>query len=255
MLPESLIRDGLRGRVTFQFTIQKDGNVANVKVLRGLDPSIDKEVIRLVAMSPAWTPGRHAGKIVPVTHTLNILVDQHSSANPEYVDLGLSVKWATFNIGANAPEGYGHCFAWGEKQTKSNCYEDNSVTFAKNIGDISGDLQYDAARAILGGFWRIPTKAEFRELVDKCDWVWTTINGRNGYKITSRVNGNSIFLPAAGSQYCYDFVNRNARGYYWTSTPDEQIQDWSYSLCFQDDLIEMSPCGRWGGCCIRPVMD
>ena len=253
--PESAVRDGLHGRVVLQITIQKDGTVAGVKVLRGVDPSLDNEAVRVVSKSPAWTPGKHQGRAVPVTYTLPIIFNQQPAASHRYVDLGLSVKWATCNIGATSPEGYGHYFAWGETYTKSCCHEDYSATYGKAIDDFSGNAQYDAARAIWGEGWRIPTKAEFKELRDKCEWTWTTQNGRNGYKITSKINGNSIFLPAAGSQYLYDSVDKNERGNYWTSTPDEQILDWSYALSFQKDLVELGPNGRWGGECIRPVMD
>ena len=82
----------------------------------------------------------------------------------EWVDLGLSVKWATCNVGASRPEQYGNYYAWGETTTKSEYTRDNSKTMYKNLGDISGNAQYDAARANWGGSWRMPRKAEFDEL-------------------------------------------------------------------------------------------
>ncbi len=78
----------------------------------------------------------------------------------EYVDLGLSVKWATCNVGATKPEEYGNYYAWGETATKSEYTEDNSLTYGKQMRDISGNAQYDAATANWGGTWRMPTNDE-----------------------------------------------------------------------------------------------
>ncbi len=134
----------------------------------------------------------------------------------EYVDLGLSVKWATCNVGASSVSDYGDYYAWGETETKSNYDEDNSVMLGKDSGDISGNADYDAARANWGGAWRLPTEAEIRELVDKCQWEWTTIEGHSGYKVTGP-NGNSIFLPAAGCRYGALLINAGKYGNYWIS--------------------------------------
>ncbi len=146
----------------------------------------------------------------------------HGSSNGyDWVDLGLSVKWATCNVGATTPEGYGDYFAWGETSTKTEYTEDNSKTSGNSMGDISGNASYDAARANWGGTWRLPTKTECQELVDRCKWKRTTQNGVNGYKVTGP-NGNSIFLPAAG--YRYDgssLYKEEADGSYWNSTPYE----------------------------------
>lgn len=121
-----------------------------------------------------------------------------SIAGHEWVDLGLSVKWATCNVGASKPSSYGNYYAWGETTTKSTYTEENSKTWGKSIGsNIAGNATYDAARANWGDTWRLPTAAEFQELLDKCTWTWTTQGGNNGYRVTGP-NGNSIFLPAAG---------------------------------------------------------
>lgn len=132
----------------------------------------------------------------------------------EYVDLGLSVKWAICNVGASKPEEYGDYFAWGETQPKStydlSTYKwcnGSSATLTKynyssSFGTVDDKTQLelidDAARANWGGIWRMPTDAELTELRTECTWTWTTQNGVNGYKVTSKSNGNSIFLPAAG---------------------------------------------------------
>ena len=90
----------------------------------------------------------------------------------EYVDLGLpsGLKWATCNVGASKPEDFGNYYAWGETSPKDEYTEDNCSTYEKQINDISGNAQYDAARANWGGKWRLPTKSEMQELRYKCTW-------------------------------------------------------------------------------------
>ncbi len=147
----------------------------------------------------------------------------------EYVDLGLSVKWAACNVGASSPEDYGNYYAWGETATKAKYTESNSKTYGKNMGDISGNPQYDAARANWGGTWRLPTKAEFDELVNKCKWEWTTQGGKKGYRVIGP-SGNSIFLPAAGWRSASLLDYADTYGSYWSSTPDSST---SYA-CYLD---------------------
>ncbi|MCD8287112.1 MAG: DUF1566 domain-containing protein, partial [Clostridia bacterium] len=139
----------------------------------------------------------------------------------EYVDLGLSVKWATCNVGASSPEGYGNYYAWGEISTKSSYDMGNSMTYGVIMGSIAGNSSYDAARANWGNSWRLPTKAEIEELVTRCSYTWITIEDHSGYKVTGP-NGNSIFLPAAGyRKESGHFYGAGDDGYYWSGTPDE----------------------------------
>lgn len=155
----------------------------------------------------------------------------------EYVDLGLSVKWATFNVGATAPEEYGDYYAWGETEPKATYSWSNykycngsSISLTKyntssSYGTVDNktalDLADDVAHVKWGGNWRLPTKTELGELFDSnnCTWTSTTLNGVSGYKITSKKTGytdKSIFLPAAGwyndSGYC------SGKICYWTKT-------------------------------------
>ena len=138
----------------------------------------------------------------------------------EYVDLGLpsGLKWATCNVGAESPEDYGDYYAWGETSTKSEYTKENSLTYGKSMSDISGNITYDVARKKWGSSWRLPTRSEFEELIDNCEWTWTTQNGKRGYKVTGP-NGNNIFLPAAGCRYgsSLDYVGEG--GLCWSSTP------------------------------------
>ena len=171
----------------------------------------------------------------------------------EYVDLGLSVKWAACNVGASSPEDYGNYYAWGETATKAKYTESNSKTYGKNMGDISGNPQYDAARANWGGTWRLPTKAEFDELVNKCKWEWTTQGGKKGYRVIGP-SGNSIFLPAAGWRSASLLDYTDTYGRYWSSTPDSST---SYA-CYLDfgSGLWYPGCGiRKSGFPVRPVSE
>lgn len=151
----------------------------------------------------------------------------------EYVDLGLpsGTLWATCNVGATTPEGYGNYFAWGETATKKtynwSTYFDTSDgggTFTKynrDGGKTVLDLEDDAAHVNWGGSWRMPTKEECWELLDNCSWTWTTQNGINGYKVTSTKAGYTdkfIFLPAAGYRQDSGLDEVGSNGSYWSSS-------------------------------------
>ena len=135
---------------------------------------------------------------------------------PEYVDMGLSVKWANYNLGASTPSGVGEYYAWGETLPKESYTianyqwsKGNANTFTKYCTiDSMGyngytdtlttlQAQDDAAQMQKGGHWRMPTKEEMNELINNCTWTWTQQNGINGFKATDE-NGNSIFFPAGG---------------------------------------------------------
>ena len=171
-----------------------------------------------------------------------------------YVDLGLSVKWATCNMGASSPEDYGDYFAWGETRAKSEYTEENSVTWEKSFSDISGNSQYDAARARWGGSWRLPTKKEWGELKSKCTWTWTSQGGHRGYKVTGP-NGKSIFLPAAGCRYGASFNYVGEYGYYWGSSPYESYTQCAYYLRFDSSNHGVYWDGRDCGRSVRPVSE
>lgn len=171
-----------------------------------------------------------------------------------YVDLGLSVKWATCNVGASRPENYGDYYAWGETQTKLEYTKKNSLTDGKNIGNISGNSQYDVARAQWGSSWRLPTLAEIKELKDKCKWKWTTEGGHKGYRVTGP-NGNFIFLPAAG--YCRDtgIHNLGLSGTYWSGTLYEGSSFNAYYLYFSSGYVTWGSSSRDRGHSVRPVSE
>ena len=144
-----------------------------------------------------------------------------SISSYECVDLGLpsGTKWATCNMGASSPEDAGSYFAWGEITTKYSYKEETSKMFGKEINDISGNSTYDAASARWGKGWRMPTKADFEELINNCRGQYILQGGVWGVKFTSKTNGNSIFLPTTGYKNDSALEQYNEKGYYWTSTP------------------------------------
>ena len=192
----------------------------------------------------------------------------------EYVDLGLSVKWATCNVGATKSEDYGDYFAWGETQPKStydwNTYKwcnisSNMVALTKyctnsDDGTYDGkstlELADDAARANWGGSWRMPTKEEQDELRDNCTWEWTTQNGVKGYKVTSKKKGytkNSIFLPAAGFRLDSSLSSEGSYGYYWSSSLYTHNPSSAYYLDFDSSYVYWYDNSRYNGRSVRPV--
>ena len=188
-----------------------------------------------------------------------------------YVDLGLSVKWATMNVGATSPEDYGDYFAWGETEPKEEyswetykwCEDDfNNLTKYCSSSDfgivddkIELDLEDDAANVNWGDAWRTPTKAELDELIDNCTWSWTTQNGVDGYTVTSKTNGKSIFLPAAGYRYETFSEEVGAIGYYYSSTRDNtNFQHVSHYIYFAESYVDKDSDSRYYGHSIRPVL-
>ena len=171
-----------------------------------------------------------------------------------WVDLGLpsGTKWATTNVGATTPEGYGNYYAWGETSPKSS-YTSSNYTYTGTPTTLP--LSNDVANVMWGGDWRMPTKAEQDELRTECTWIWTTQNGVNGYKVTSKVNSNSIFLPAVGG--CWDFTVNSVGsfGSYWSSSLDSNDSDNAYSVSFDSygkDWGFVRP--RCYGQSVRPVL-
>lgn len=131
--------------------------------------------------------------------------------------------WAKTNLGATVPWSYGLYFSWGnlDGHPAGGGYEFSQETYNETpAAAISADLSLseDAARANLGTPWRMPTAVEFQELVENCTSVWTALNGVNGRLFTSNVNGNTLFLPAAGLYNGTSLINRGTGGDYWAST-------------------------------------
>ena len=183
-----------------------------------------------------------------------------------YVDLGLSVKWATQNVGANSPSDYGSYYTWGETETKSSYDWSNCFDCLDNTGDswgtykiggktsISPTSGHDTARENWGGSWRMPTIAEFEELCNKCTWTWTSQGGHNGHKVTGP-NGNSIFLPAAGQRGGTSTSCVAEIGYYWSSTLSSSGSVYACNLYFYSSIHNTCDYYRSYGKCVRPVTE
>jgi len=161
----------------------------------------------------------------------------------EPVDLGLSVKWASCNVGASFPEDYGDYFDWGNPTPNysGNHYAiDWSMSELRSSGFIGSGgyltASHDAATVNWGSSWRMPTSDEINELVDKCTWSWTIQNGVKGYKVTGP-NGNSIFLPAAGRRFDGLPSQVEFCGEYWSATPLSDSHT-VYALKFDSDSYE-----------------
>lgn len=160
------------------------------------------------------------------------------------------------NVGATSPGAYGNYYAWGETEQKQHYDDDNCDTWEKEIGDIGGTSR-DVAHIEWGGNWRMPTKAEFDELLDEdnCAWKWTTLDGHNGYKVTSKKTGNSIFLPAAGWRVGSSLDRTGVGGHYWSSTPYEGRTLFAVDLAFGSSFLGTGWRFRFGGCTVRPVIE
>ena len=187
----------------------------------------------------------------------------------EAVDLGLSVKWANMNVGAKKASGYGSYFAWGEVRPKpyyswgtySLSQKDTTFLLKYSSTDKKSQLALsdDAARANWGGEWRMPTVRECQELTDpdKCEWEWITKDGVNGYKVTGKKTGNSIFLPITGFRFYGDVQFRAVKGIYWTSTLHTGNPVKSWFLLFDGSNIDVTfgklSSNRFSGRCIRAV--
>ena len=168
------------------------------------------------------------------------------------VDLGLSVYWASCNLGASKPEEEGNAYAWGETWTKDTYTQENYQYYNINtqsyvdIGSEISGTGFDAARVNLGGEWRMPTDEELKELVDNCTWMWTQTNGVNGYRVMGK-NGNSIFLP-----YYKQQSFKTPYPYYWSSTRYSKDQIYFLYISSKDYHIS-NISWQYDGCHIRPV--
>lgn len=191
------------------------------------------------------------------------------------VDLGLSVCWASCNVGANSPEEYGDYYAWGDTEEMtyygwtSYKWGDNYTTLTKYCTDSS--FSYDGAvdnKTILepeddvahvkwGDSWRMPTSEEVQELISHCNWERTTLNNVNGWRVMGG-NGNEIFIPAAGYYHYGEIYDSGLFGYYWSASlywsynPDAFHLYFSY---YQDITYGLRTDLRIYGFPVRPVTE
>lgn len=211
-------------------------------------------------------------EMYPVMDIDSVFISGKEPAH-QYVDLGLSVKWASCNMGASAPEEYGDFYSWGETWPKDEyswftySHGNGDESYRKLIkyntnklrGDVDNmtllDLNDDAAFVKWGAPWHIPTMENIAELRTKCTWTWTTVNGVNGYRVTSKVKGytdRSIFLPAAGIMQEQMLWDEGYRGCYWANSITNDSFN-AYMLMFEERRPYESAATRSYGCNIRPV--
>ena len=219
---------------------------------------------------------RIGDKVVSTNSTFMIDIEEltyitvvfKSIASDKYVDLGLSVKWATCNLGADSPEEYGDYYAWGETSPKDAFYW-NSYKFSNGdkitkyltkseygVVDNKTVLEKsdDAAYANLKGSWRMPTKAEYEELKENCTWEFIYQNGVYGAKATSMKNGNTIFFPCAGFNDEGVFKSVGTLGGYWASSLHLGYNDVGYGLYLESENIDCGPISiRSSGLSVRAV--
>ena len=193
-----------------------------------------------------------------------------------YVDLGLpsGLKWAKCNVGATSETDYGDYFMWGSTtpNTADECNWSkapfNNGSDSYNEGyfnahksewlDSKNNLkpEFDAARAIMKGDWRMPTKAEWQELLNNTNKEWTQVNGVNGYKFTSKKEGyqnNSIFIPAAGYCDVGSVYNVGNNGNVWSSSLNASNPDGAWGLGFDSGNCYMGYGNRYYGLSVRGV--
>ena len=177
-------------------------------------------------------------------------------AAAEPVDLGLSVKWASWNVGASAPEEFGGRYGWADPTGEKRTTELDDYPSATPPENICG-TEYDIARAQWGDGWRLPSQAEFQELIDNCTWEWTEMNGVAGRRATA-TNGNSIFFPAAASRDGETVSNQvGQRGCYWSGTlyPGTDARYAYYFYFYEGNQQPTRNNRRYMGYSVRPVKE
>ena len=190
-----------------------------------------------------------------------------------FVDLGLpsGTLWATMNVGASKPSDYGLYFQWGDTSgyTADQVGKDKQFTWANYKWSIDGidsnfskyntagntlDLEDDAANIHMGGDWHMPTPTQIRELINETDNTWTTQDGVNGRLFTSKKNGKSIFIPAAGSAWDGSLCYSGDYGDVWSSMLSTGNVGGGQSLNFGSDRVGLDYGGRSGGLSVRGVL-
>lgn len=206
-----------------------------------------------------------------------------TGSTPEAVDLGLSVKWASCNLGATRPEEYGGYYQWAgtEDVSDTSIYLDlTNCPYHIGADDKTGWTKYvssaypsywsgegspdsikflnsedDAASVNLGGKWRMPRQSEVEELLKKCTTEWTTMNGVKGRTFTSTINGNSIFLPAAGFRDGDYLGAEGSYGYYWSSSRVKQYPNEAQRILINPEKASIQYIARYLGLSVRAVTD
>lgn len=285
--PDLLATSSTVGDMGYAFMFNGCSNLQYVKMMALIDEEDEKEYRSLGGWMHGVSP---TGTFVKnINSAWNIIgsdgipegwnVIYCDENGHECVDLGTGVKWATCNIGAEKPEDFGLYFAWGETigygQDISDGHSFDWGTYDLCWGDENSLKKYnsslscgaypdnkmtledidDAANVNWGGNWHMPNEGHMQYLVDNCTWTWTTLNGVNGYMVSSKINNNSIFLPAAGDRVYSSFGSEpNTEGNYWTSKRDFGNNCGAIVLTFDNYNKRTTVFGkRCIGLSIRPI--
>ena len=183
--------------------------------------------------------------------------------HPHLINLGLpsGTKWACCNVDTDypenqKPENYGGYYASGETETKTLYYAQSYQHYNGGFQILGSDIagtEYDVAHVKWGGSWVIPSKEQQEELVENCTYEWTTMNGVKGGKFTSKINGCTIFLPAAGLRKVNGLYVVGSYGYYWSSTQNPLNSARAFSFIFSSNSAYLDVVDRFNGHTVRPV--
>ena len=183
-----------------------------------------------------------------------VLVEQRQKRGTGVpVDLGLSVLWSSRNVGAVSGEQPGFYVGWGDETAQKTSTDLKDYPCAPPPRNICGGLR-DIARHRWKETWRLPTRAEVDELINKCQWIWTCINGMWGFQVVGTTR-NSIFLPATGSRYGQELEDYGYCGRYWTGEASSEDNRQAYMLEFGQQEVFITRMQRFSGLCVRPVLE
>lgn len=259
-----------------RYAFQSCKSLTEMIVLRSTPPSLSFNALESTNIAAIYVPAESVNAYKSAS-AWSRWRDIIKAILPEAIDLGLSVKWASCNLGAIKPEEYGGYYAWGEIDPKTSYswvnYKfrisgdniDNVVLAKYNTKDSYGNVDNigvlesgdDAASVKLGGKWRIPTDAEWTELRTKCTWTWTDNYNGTGVKgrIVTASNGNCIFLPAAGNRNGTDLLDAGSYGFYWSSSLSTDDPSGALNVQFNSGNVYSNGLTRCIGRSLRPVCD
>ena len=175
------------------------------------------------------------------------------SAIAEPVDMGVSVKWASFNVGASKPEEYGGLYGWADALGEKTSSNNDDYPSDNPPANISG-TEYDIAHIQWGDTWRIPTKEEQEELIRECDWKKDSLNGVKGYTVTAK-NGNTIFLPGVGGRIEDKTYYQVDGADYWSGTLGSNTDTAYYMYYYIGEEPTVGTLPRYYGFAVRAVCD
>ena len=264
-------------------------SLSSITVRPGTPPMGDQYMFDDTNNCPIFVPGRSVDAYKSVQEWRKYADRIYAIGTPMAVDLGLpsGLKWASFNLGATKPEEYGDYYAWGETEPYYSCLDPLIWKEGKETGfewtsykwcmgsertltkycTVSSygyngftdnktvlDLEDDAAYVNLGDSWRMPTDDEWTELRTQCSWIWTTLNGVNGYKVIGPT-GNSIFLSATGVRFGTYSSDEGFDGEYWSSSLLTEYPIGAWDVSFISEVVNREKYIRISGRAIRPVYD